>query len=74
MKRRRYIFTMKLEIPYLTYPNRIKQTHDELAYAIIGAVEQKIGMRVGELRDCKTGRFKKLSTSGNLSPAKETER
>lgn len=60
MRRRRYTFTMKLEIPYLAYPNRVKQTHDEVAYAIIGAVEQVTGVRIGSLRDCETGQFKKL--------------
>jgi len=64
MRRKRYIFTMKLEIPYLAYPNRIKQTHDEIAYAIVGAVEEVTGIRVGSLRDCKTGRFRKVNRNG----------
>jgi len=60
LRRRWYDFTLKLSFSYLAYPNQAKKEHDKFAKIIIGAVEKQMGSLCHSVRDCKTGRYRRL--------------
>ena len=51
---------MTVELPFLAYPNTIQKEHDKLAATIIGCIEKTTGIKAGTIRDCETGRYRKL--------------
>ncbi len=60
MKKRSYDFTFKFEVEIEAYPNQRKRLHDKMARTIIRAFEEELGIPCISVRDCQTGRFRKL--------------
>lgn len=60
MRKRKYNFHLGLDIPFYAYPNTQMKEHDFLAKEIIRVVEAHFNISMRPIRDCKTGRYRKL--------------
>ena len=60
MKKQTYDFTFKFEVSIETYPNQKKREHDRIARILVKTFEKELGIRCTSVRDCETGRFRKL--------------
>jgi len=60
MKKQLYDFTFKFDVTVETYPNQKKREHDRIAKALVRAFEEELGIPCTSIRDCETGRFRKL--------------
>ena len=60
MRKRKYNFHLGLNIPFYAYPNTMTKEHDELAKEILRVLEAHFNIKMRPIRDCKTGRFRKL--------------
>jgi len=55
-----YDFTFKFEVEIEAYPNQKMSEHDRIAKRLVRAFEQELGIPCTSIRDCETGRFRKL--------------